>query len=523
MLRYLLRRLLLALITLLGICLITFALIHLAPGDPLESGGAGTLTPGARQGSEALRRAYFLDLPLFYNGQPRGLEARTSRLLGRLKATPGSGEEASEALERIIRCGTVCMPALSRALKEEAGPPGAARTGINIAMSQILMSHSALKGGDGGAPDLSMLSPQHLQGLAAKLGTDPAAGAALRGLGTAALPAVMTVLLEGEAGAARAAADVAGAITGLTLGTDPTMAGMEARLDSWSEWWFTNRRQYVAFSMAERVKGRLTETQFAKWLSRMLTLRFGVSTHDGRAVTVKLGEALPVTLLLSILALGLAYLVAVPLGVFAAIRRGTVAERLSTVMVFVLYALPSFWLAMLLILIFGGVGLLDWFPIYGLSTPGMEDATGWSWLVDRAHHLVLPVICLSYGSLAVISRYQRSAMLEVIHQDYIRTARAKGLSERAVIFRHALRNALLPTITLLGLQLPFLISGSVIIERIFNIPGMGLMTFQAFLNRDYPVIMAVSVLAACLTLLGLLLSDLAYALADPRISLEERT
>jgi len=255
----------------------------------------------------------------------------------------------------------------------------------------------------------------------------------------------------------------------------------------------------------------------------VLSLRFGSSIADGRPVAEKLGQALPVTLLLSLISMALAYAIAIPLGVSAAVRCGSVLDRAIGISVFLLYSLPPFWVAMMLILLLGGVGYLDWFPIDGLCSPGLEQATGWTWLVDRVHHLVLPVVCLTYGSLAVLSRYQRSAMLEVIRQDYVRTARAKGLAERTVVLKHALRNALLPTITLLGLQLPYLISGSVIIEKIFNIPGMGLLTFQAFLHRDYPVIMAVAVLSAALTLLGLMLSDLCYALADPRIRLEGRS
>ena len=173
---------------------------------------------------------------------------------------------------------------------------------------------------------------------------------------------------------------------------------------------------------------------------------------------------------------------------------------------------------MLLIMLFGGVGLLDVFPIHGLSSPNAANLAGLAWLLDRLWHLVLPVFCLTYGSLAVLSRYQRGALLSVLEQDYIRAARARGLSERRVLWGHALPNALLPTITLLGLHFPHLISGSVIIERIFNIPGMGLLTFEAFLQRDYPVIMAVTVISAALTLLGLILADLLYAVADPRIA-----
>jgi len=222
-------------------------------------------------------------------------------------------------------------------------------------------------------------------------------------------------------------------------------------------------------------------------------------------------------LLLSFFAIALAYLIGVPLGVFSAVRRGHPLERGITAALFMLYSLPSFWVAMMLILVFGGVGLLDWFPIYGLYSSGLEEARGWSWFVDRIHHLVLPVFCLTYGSLAVVSRHQQAAMQDVICSDYIRSARAKGLGEWSVVFRHGLRNSLLPVVTLFGLQIPYLIGGSVIVERIFNIPGMGMLTFEAFLARDYPVIMAVALMSAMLTLAGMIFSDVVYALLDPRI------
>ncbi|HWP84372.1 MAG TPA: ABC transporter permease, partial [Terriglobia bacterium] len=161
------------------------------------------------------------------------------------------------------------------------------------------------------------------------------------------------------------------------------------------------------------------------------------------------------------------------------------------------------------------------FPISGISSLDAEQLPFWAWLKDRVWHLVLPVFCLTYGGLAYISRQMRAGMLETIRQDYIRTARAKGLSEKVVVFKHALRNSLIPIITLMADLLPALLGGSVIIESIFTIPGMGLLGFEAILSRDYPVVMAISTIAAFLTLIGLLLADLCYALVNPTISLEE--
>ncbi len=514
--RFLLRRLLIAVPTLLGICLITFAMIHLPPGDPLATSLDDPSTSEDRRG---VRRLYFLDLPVFYNSNPRGLEARVERLQEALL------RDRKRGLAAVRRCGTTCLPALSSVL---AQTPHAS---LREAVARIRNDHPNLGTASASTSRwltqvLPLLAPSSLEPLASKLGLQKDAASTLQDRGAAALAAVMTVLLASDEDATvQAASDLASDLTGVEGRVAPsTPAATRARtLAMWSEWWYQRRRDHVTFSAWERVQGRVTETRFAKWMGRLLTFRFGASTHDGRPVTAKLAETLPVTLLLSLLSMALAYLLAVPLGVHAAVRRGTLTERVTTVTLFVLYSLPPFWVAMLLILLLGGVGYLDLFPIYGLSSQNMAQAGLASRAADLVHHLVLPVACLSYGSLALISRYQRNAMIEVIHQDYILAARARGLSERTVIFKHALRNALLPVITLAGLQVPYLISGSVIIERIFNIPGMGLLTFEAFLNRDYPVIMAVSVLTALLTLAGLILSDLAYALADPRISLEDRS
>jgi peptide/nickel transport system permease protein len=257
--------------------------------------------------------------------------------------------------------------------------------------------------------------------------------------------------------------------------------------------------------------------QYARWFGRVVTLDFGRSSQDGRWVLTKIAEALPKTLLLSVLALLVSYLVAVPLGVFAAVRRGTVAERALTVGLFALYSLPSFWVAVLLILLFCRAQTLDWFPMQGLTSDDFDSLSAFAKLKDLVWHLILPVICLSYASLATVTRYLRAGMLEVIRQDFIRTARAKGLPERAVIFRHALRNSLIPIITLLGVTLPALMGGSVVVERIFGINGMGLLGLQAILSRDYPMVMGITTLVALLTMLCLLASDLLYAAVDPRI------
>jgi peptide/nickel transport system permease protein len=260
--------------------------------------------------------------------------------------------------------------------------------------------------------------------------------------------------------------------------------------------------------------------QYFLWVKRVFTFDFGTSYKDHRKVLDKIAERLPVTIQLNIISIFLVYLIAVPCGIYSATRPGTTADRLMTLSFFFLYSLPSFWVAVLLIMFFGGGEFLDIFPVYGISSIGAENWSLFPWLMDRIWHLVLPVVCLTYGGLAYLSRLTRANMLEVIREDYIRTARAKGLSERVVIFKHGFRNALLPIITLLAFLLPAMFGGSVIIESIFSIPGMGQLGFEAVLSRDYPVIMAITTISALLTLVGLLISDILYAVLDPRIKLD---
>jgi len=201
--------------------------------------------------------------------------------------------------------------------------------------------------------------------------------------------------------------------------------------------------------------------------------------------------------------------------VLAAIKRDTLLDKGITVLVFIGFSVPTFWLALLLMYLFGVK--LNWLPISGLHSMGAENMGLIAWTLDTARHLLLPVCVASFGSLAGVSRYMRSAMLQVVGQDYIITARAKGLSERVVIWKHAMRNALLPLITLMGFSLPGLIGGSVIFETIFSIPGMGQLFYQSVMSRDYPLVMGILVIGAFLTLLGNLIADVCYALADPRI------
>lgn len=259
--------------------------------------------------------------------------------------------------------------------------------------------------------------------------------------------------------------------------------------------------------------------QYIRWVGKLARLDLGISfSTDRRPVADKILERLPITILLNVLSMLLIFVVAIPLGVLSAVRQDSLFDRVTAVIVFIGFAVPTFWLALLLMILFGIH--LGWLPISGIRSLNAEYLPPAMAFWDLIRHLILPVLLAAFGGLAGLSRYMRANMLEVIRQDYILTARAKGLSERAVIYRHALRNALLPVITILGLSIPGLIGGSVIFETIFAIPGMGQLFYQSVMSRDYPLIMGILTIGAFLTLLGNILADVGYALADPRIKTE---
>lgn len=256
--------------------------------------------------------------------------------------------------------------------------------------------------------------------------------------------------------------------------------------------------------------------QYGLWLKKLMRGDLGTSfSSDHRPVADKILERLPITISINLLSLLLIIAISIPIGVLSAVRQDSLFDKVTTVVVFIGFAMPTFWLALLLMIFFGIH--LGWLPISGLRSLNYEYLSAWGQLMDLARHLILPVLISAFGGLAGLSRYMRANMLEVIRQDYILTARAKGLSERQVIFKHALRNALLPVITILGLSIPGLIGGSVIFETIFAIPGMGQLFYMSVMARDYPTVMGILLIGAVLTLLGNLIADVSYAVADPRI------
>ncbi|HLN65495.1 MAG TPA: ABC transporter permease [Symbiobacteriaceae bacterium] len=250
--------------------------------------------------------------------------------------------------------------------------------------------------------------------------------------------------------------------------------------------------------------------RYVKWLGHVVQGDLGYSYTNSQPVAQRIGERLVPTLGLSLTALVLAYLVAIPVGVISATRQYSWIDYTSSILALVGVSIPGFFLGIGLIYVFSL--RLDLLPVSGMRSLGVEES-----MFDLAKHMILPAIVLSASTMGNVTRNARSAMLDVVRQDYIRTSRAKGVGERVTIYRHALRNALIPIITLFGLQIPGLLGGAIITEQIFSWPGMGRLSIEAISSRDYPVLMGLNLMAALLVVIGGLISDIMYSLADPRI------
>lgn len=253
--------------------------------------------------------------------------------------------------------------------------------------------------------------------------------------------------------------------------------------------------------------------QYYLWLKRLFTGQL-YSFKDGRPVMEKIGERIWNTLLLNAVATLIIFSLAIPLGIYSAKRQYSFFDNLGTFGAYLGISIPSFWLAYLLIL---ATVKLFGYPVLGMRSFVTEDFTTMEIVMDRLWHLLLPSIILAIGGIASLSRYTRSSMLEVVRQDYVRTAKSKGLPEETVYYKHALRNALLPIITIFGFLIPDLIGGSIIMETVFAWPGIGRLSYQAVLARDYPVVMTLLTISAVLTLIGNFVADILYGIADPRI------
>jgi peptide/nickel transport system permease protein len=260
--------------------------------------------------------------------------------------------------------------------------------------------------------------------------------------------------------------------------------------------------------------------QYVKWLGNVAKGDLGESFRYRRPVTALIAERIPYTLQLTILALLFEAVIGIGLGIYSAVKQYSLVDKGVTVTSLVIYSIPGFWLALMLVMVFSVH--LGWLPTSQSRSLDYDLLSTWGKIGDRLWHLILPVFVLGVAQAAGTARYMRNRLLEVLSEEYITAARARGLREKTVIYKHALRNAMIPILTIFGMSLPFLLGGAVLIENVFAWPGLGLLATQAASARDYPLILATTMIAAVLVILGNLLADVTYAIVDPRISLEKK-
>lgn len=317
----------------------------------------------------------------------------------------------------------------------------------------------------------------------------------------------------------KAIAKANGQIRGWSFKADATPSDMESTAQQWSDWYQANGSDWQ-YGFGDKLQILILDTRFAKYWSNLARLNFGVSHVDKRPVLGKVFSKLRYSITLSLSSVFLIYAISLPLGIWSSVKQNTLADRVVTTFLFMLYSLPSFFVAVFMLNLLTRGTPAQWFPTSGFESLDTSQMTTLEYIKDVVWHVTLPIMCSSYAALAALSRYARTGLLDVIRSDFVRTARAKGLPESVVILKHAARNGMIPILTLLASLLPALIGGSVVIEVVFGIPGMGSYLFESINVRDYNAVMAVLLISSGLTLVGMLLSDLSYALVDPRITFE---
>jgi ABC-type dipeptide/oligopeptide/nickel transport system permease component len=445
-----------------------------------------------------------LDLPRFFNARPEDVRSRTSEALGHLVQGDAL---APLAAYRLARIGGAALPYV---LPKLDNLPPAARGRVAVALAPVgerigLGDPDVLRD-----PEQAALFWQRFWEDRALDFTEPAVRRGVTRLARRAtdlrerdLALVDTFVLAEAVPAMESTTDKESLARVMSLAAHATGRGMEIAPDAsdaeaaravadWRSWWFVHETDYTPLDGAERIAASITETRYGKWMLGAAAGQLGLSTRDGQPIAQKLAARAPLTLSLAALAMLASFAIAVPLGAFTAWRRGRPVDTALAVVLFALYSLPTFLAAQLLARVTGGAHV-------SVGT------------------LVAPVAALAAGAVATLSRYQRAAMLDVIGQDYIRTARAKGVSTFRVVVVHALRNALLPTVTLAGLQFPALLGGAFVVEEIFGLPGLGYETLRAVESHDTPWLIVVVLLSAIVTTFAILTSDVAYGVFDPRM------
>jgi ABC-type dipeptide/oligopeptide/nickel transport system permease component len=497
MLRYALRRVLWAIPTLLATSLVLFFVTTLAP-DPVPTSAGSTAA-----GDDA-RRARFLDLPRFLNSDPQDVRTRALDAIGHVARDDARREAATRELQRL---GGAALPFALPAL--EALPPDERRR-LAVALGPVAVRMDLAGAPDSTDPEAAVVfwtrfwddraldfAPAAVSRAVSRLVEH---GSSLRendlvSLDTFALGDIIHAMTTTDDHVAlerltRLAAHIA--VRGPTLAPGADAVAVRRAVADWHEWWFVHASDFVVIEGAARAIAVVTETRYAKWLKRAVSGELGVSAVDGEPVSDKLRASAPVTLLLCLLAVLSSWSLAVPIGAWGAWRQGRAFDVASSAVLFALYAAPTFAVAELL-----------------------RRAAGDS-LAEGAR-MVVAVCALAAGSLATLSRWQRAAMLDVVHHDFVRTASAKGLPAWKVAVVHALRNALMPVVTLAGLNLPAVVGGAFVVEEVFGLPGLGFETLRAIEARDNAWLMAIVLVSAAAVTIGLVASDIVYGALDPRV------
>jgi peptide/nickel transport system permease protein len=479
---YILKRLLLMIPTLFGITLIMWIVVTSAPGDPGQAalGEASSAKGGPTSDSRRIFRTQFnLDKPLFFNDY---VDLGTREVYDAVLAAADLDrppKERRKARETLDDWGTFAVPALIASLDVAKTPQERAAVLLRLPTNAKRHPTTGLRGKL--SDEDKRLNREILQEtreiedrLVLDLGSPPVTD-----------PAQIAAKTDEKAAAWRA--------------------------------WFAARKARWEWSSGEKTRIRLLDTRFAKYWGNLLQGDLGESHVHREPVLDLIISRLPVSITLSVVSLLLAYALSIPLGVWAAVRHGTRRERTVTAILFMLYSLPPFFVATLLFAYFGIGKPFRWIPVQGFESPDTFSMTTMQHILDVLHHVVAPLFCLTYVSLAGLSRYAKSGVLNVIRSDYVRTARAKGLEEKWVILKHTVRNGIIPIITLLGTTLPAIVGGSIIVESVFGIPGIGYLLWDSISQRDYNVVIGETVIVAMLTMVGILVSDILYAVVDPRI------